>query len=338
MRRTLSLSLSLLSFLTVTVPLSHAENHQTVVPQIIYTGDEVEIRSVFHAEGKIFGGDSDGKPSAALNLRTDCDFFTAHDDDFTVKSAVLEKTGTEYTLTLTIFPWKTGTLQFRPLNLPSLVSFSLGEDAQGAEPFLLALSPIEVRSIAAKTGDKTFLPPSPPLTIPGTTAMLVTLAAIIIVLLGAVIFALLHLPRISRMVRDFSYLLALKKNTRRTIRKLRRLQNDSPHLPNDKDFAEEMQHILRFFLTNRFGRDFSAVTTARIYPLITEICGGSLSGGHENVTESLVALFNRLDYIRFAQNATFLQKTAGGAEERLEAIQKSIQIVEDFDKDETAGQ
>lgn len=335
---------AILSLLILTSVPSHAENLQLVMPKIIYIGDTVEIRYIFHSEAKLFGGAFAESPSAFLNLNTDYDFFKANAADFTVKTATLEKINAEYTLTMTVIPWKTGFLQIPPFNLNSLVNSSLDfskEISGSSSPmaitfttFIINLSPIEVKSIVAKTGHKTFLPQSAPLVMSGTTAFLAILAIISLTVFSVLVFILLHIPRVAAFVKNISYLYSLRKNSRRNIRRLVRLQKNSKQIASDKDFAEKIQHILREFLNKRFGHDFSSITTSRLYAEFTELSGGTLGTSQEDTIENLLAIFNRLEYIRFAEAGKFLSENENnGKNERFTLAQNAIHLIEDFDKE-----
>ena len=316
---------------------AQADNLQLVMPKIIYIGDTVEVRYIFHSNATIFDGDFAIKPSTKLSLRTDFDFFRANASNFTIKSANLEKLNSEYTLTLEFIPWKTGFCVIPPFNLANLVRFTLESEgilstSASNIPFIISLSPIEVNSLVKKTGNHTFLPQSGPLTLPGTTLFLVILAIISLILFAVLIYALLHLPKIARFIENFTYLYSLKKNSRKTIKKLLALQKDSENFTSDKDYAAQIQHILRFFLKKRFGTDFSSVTTAKIAPLFTELMGGDLSETQSAIVESLQEIFNRLDYIRYAENARFLPASENaGTAERVLLTQKAVRLVESFD-------
>ena len=156
MKRFSALFFVLFSLFLVPIVPAHSENLQIVMPRLIYIGDTIEIRSVFHSDALIFGGDFAEKPSATIPLRTDYEFFLAHEADFCVKAASLEKLNSEYTLNLTVIPWKTGFLQIPPFSLTSLVAFSQNEKIVGTSPsmtgnrsstpFIVSRSPIEVKS------------------------------------------------------------------------------------------------------------------------------------------------------------------------------------------------
>ena len=297
-----------------------------------------EIRYIFHSDAKLFSSDFADSTSAFLNLRTDYDFFKVNDSDFTVKNASLEKRGGEYTLMLSIIPWKTGFISVPPFNLNALVNSSINFSQSKTistvfTPFIVKLSPIEVKSLAEKTGHKSFMPQTAPLVMEGTTLFLTIIAIIALILFSVLIFILLHIPRVAFFIKNITYLYSLKKNSRKSIKSLLRLKKESEKIPSDKDFAEKLQHIMRDFLSKRFGKDFSSITTSRISLTIEDICGGGLNEGQAKCIENLTALFNRLDYIRFSENAFFLHKNEKEKEERSRLIENACHIIEEFDTD-----
>ena len=125
MKRKFPYIFAIFSLLILLSAPGHTQNLQLVMPKIVYIGDTVEIRYIFHSEAKLFGGEFSDSPSAFLNLNTEYDFFKANAADFAVTKATLEKINAEYTLTMTVIPWKTGYLQIPPFNLNSLVNSSL---------------------------------------------------------------------------------------------------------------------------------------------------------------------------------------------------------------------
>ena len=344
MKRFSALFFALFSLFLIPIVPAHSENLQIVMPRLIYIGDTIEIRSVFHSDALIFGGDFAEKPSATIPLRTDYEFFLTHEADFCVKAASLEKLNSEYTLNLTVIPWKTGFLQIPPFSLTSLVAFSQNEKIVGTSPsmtgnrsstpFIVSLSPIEVKSLVQKTGNHSFLPQASPLVLPGTTALLVFLALFALAVFSAILFVLLHLPRVARFIENLTALYSLKKNSRKAVKKIRALQKESEKIPSDKDFAEGLQHILRAFLNKRFAQNFSSVTTNALYPLFIALCGGDLGEHQENAVEHLIALFNRLDFIRFSEHARFLSASENnGKSERDSVCENAITMIEEFDDD-----
>ncbi|MBQ8014172.1 MAG: hypothetical protein IJ257_07250 [Treponema sp.] len=334
MKRFSVLILSLFLFSLALSPSLFAENLQIVMPRLIYIGDRVEIRYIFHSEAN-FIGERDSSPAAQISLRTDYSLFSAQKDDFTITQASLEKHGNEYTLNLTVIPWKTGFCQIPPFSLASLVAFSQNEQrVKNAPALVINISPIEVKSLVQKTGKTSFLPQANPLVLPGTTALLVLFAIFAIIIFSFLLYILLHLPKVVRLIENFSYLYSLKKNSRKTIKKITALQKESSASLSDKDFSEKLQHIIRDFLNKRFGRDFSSVTTRALYPIFIELGGGELGEHQENAVEKVISIFSRLDFVRFSENGILLSASENdGKSERDSLCEIALHLIEEFDDD-----
>jgi hypothetical protein len=314
-----------------------AENLQIVMPKLVYIGDSLEIRYIFHSDAILFSGDFADNISAKLELRTDHDFFRAQDQNFTVKAASLEKINSEYTLSLSVIPWKTGLLSVPPFNLSSIVDYSQKDGAWGKRsvPFVINLSPVEVKSLVTKTGNKTFMKESGPLVLPGTTLLLVIFSVISIVLFTGFMSVLLRLPKVARFIENLTYIYSLKRISRKAVKSILSLQKDSKKIESDKDFARRLQHILRDFIGKRFAHDFSSTATSRIYGAFEELCAGELSRHQADSVEELCGIFSRLDYIRFAENASFLSASQNSQKsERDSVCEKSISLIRDFDSEE----
>ena len=314
-----------------------SENLQIVMPKLVYIGDSLEIRYIFHSDAILFSGEFAEKVSTKLKLRTDHDFFRAQDQNFTVTAASLEKINSEYTLSLSVIPWKTGLLSVPPFNLSSLVDFSQknGLVEKRSAPFVVNLSPVEVKSLVTKTGNKSFMKESGPLVLPGTTLLLVLFSILAIILFTAFLALLLRLPKVARFIEQVTYLYSLKRLSRKSVKKILSLQKDSKKISSDKDFAEKLQHILRDFIGKRFSHDFSSTTTGRIYSVFKELCADELSPHQENCIEKFCGIFTRLDYIRFAEKTGFLPAQGDSEQGERDLIcENSILLISEFDIEE----
>lgn len=249
---------------------------QISLPETAYLGDTVEIRYIFHTDTEIFVCD-DGTHE---DLPTDWPAFAAQRENCTVLSASLDRFGTAYTLTLTLVAWKVGTLAFAP--------FSLGS-------YTVLLDPIEINSIVEKSGAPGFRPPSAPLVVPGTTAVLAVIAVLFLFVLAVAAFVLLHRSAVA----DFFVARRARRNMRAVLKKLRALALRHDDI-DDHDFCAAVQHILRGYLSERFACSFAAVETGGLYAAVSAICGGALDEAQDAMMEEVLYLFNRTDYIRYA--------------------------------------
>lgn len=316
-----------------------AQNMQIVFPKTAFTGDTLEIKYVFRSETEIVP-ESAFKSSPKFELRTDYETFARAADDFYVKEIFLERLGLDYTLTLKIVPWKAGNIAIPTFDLVSLARFSFSpedfaENAQSAQneqsaqkTLLISLKPVLVNSAAEKAGAADFRPQASPKTMPGTFAYLALSAVFYLALISFLVFALLNIPAAAGIFRKANYFLSLKRNSRKTAKKLKNLLKSSAEIQEDKDFAEKIQHILRGFLSKRFARDFFPVPTGEIYSVFLDLMGGGLSENQENAVESLIEIFFRTDFIRYSPAQEF------SGNERKKLTQKAISLLALFDLEE----
>ena len=321
MKSSVSLFLAIIFLIFLPAQLfSDTKATQLLMPKIIYTGDLVEIKYIFKNDSKILSADFQNQMVVKQDIKNDCGFFNLYREDFTVCQSSLEKINSEYTLSISLIPWKTGNIIIKPFDLNLLLEKS-------GIPYFVALSPIEVNSLAKKNGVSDFLPPSPPQTLPGTTFFLILLGIFAFFLISLGLFVLIRFPKISFFLTNLLYLWSLKRISRKSIKKLVFLQENSSKFPSDKDYAGQIQQLLRSFLSKRFARDFSSVTTGKIPPLFNEICAGDINEKQEEGLEKLVSIFSRIDFIRFAENGAF------NPGERGRIIQDSISLIGDFNDD-----
>ena len=340
-----------------------AEIMQIVFPKNANIGDTIEIKYVFHSsenfadgffsdknENSENGNSENGKntkndkntpsnenaknfvpnsKSIKIELRADSEFFKSHENDFAVKEIFLEKINSDYTLSLKVVPWKTGYLIIPPFDLLSLLHEAKNSQVKkNSRNFMINLKPIPINSLAEKNAISDFRPQAAPKTIPGTLIFLAVRIGIYIFLIFAAIFAILKIPATAKIIENFAYLFSLRKNSRKTAKKLKNLLSSSQKIKNDKDFAQNLQNILREFLKKRFSRDFSSVSTNAIYQEFENLLGGELSEFQDEAVENLIEVFFRTDFIRYSPNSAFQDG------EREKIILKSLEMLSLFDTNE----
>lgn len=267
--------------------------------------------------------------SIKIELRADSEFFKSHENDFAVKEIFLEKINSDYTLSLKVVPWKTGYLIIPPFDLLSLLHEAKNSQVKkNSRNFMINLKPIPINSLAEKNAISDFRPQAAPKTIPGTLIFLAVRIGIYIFLIFAAIFAILKIPATAKIIENFAYLFSLRKNSRKTAKKLKNLLSSSQKIKNDKDFAQNLQNILREFLKKRFSRDFSSVSTNAIYQEFENLLGGELSEFQDEAVENLIEVFFRTDFIRYSPNSAFQDG------EREKIILKSLEMLSLFDTNE----
>lgn len=267
--------------------------------------------------------------SLKIELRADSEFFKSHENDFAVKEIFLEKTNSDYTLSLKVVPWKTGYLIIPPFDLLSLLHEAKNSQTKKkSRNFMITLKPIPINSLAEKNAVSDFRPQAAPKTLPGTLIFLAVRIGIYIFLIFAAIFAILKIPATAKIIWNFAYLFSLRKNSRKTAKKLKNLLSSSEKIKHDKDFAQNLQNILRDFLKKRFSRNFSSVSTNAIYQEFENLLGGELSEFQDAAVENLIEVFFRTDFIRYSPNAAFQDG------EREKIILKSLEMLSLFDTNE----
>ena len=316
---------------------------QLFMPKTVYVGDTAELRYIFHSETDIFAAataalaeptatqsseQSADSPIRILTLALPEHALTA-DESCAIKYAALEHMENEYTFTCTIVPWKAGTLSFLALDMTQLVYQTLSASASQAaiafaSPVVIQLAPVTIHSRAAEQHITELRPPSPPLVVPGTTAILIVLAIAAIACSAVLIALLMKLPALSMLLLSTH---AARKQALLALKKLRRLQrNWHKHSLEKRAFCAELQHILRTFLEKRFSRPFMPLTTPALYATFEELAGGTIEKTHQESIQALIELFARTDYIRFAQEAEGWTQTSAD-----ELIEKACTCILAFD-------
>lgn len=308
-----------------------SENTQIVFPKNAFAGDTLEVKYIFHTDADFLPAQVFADSSRFI-LRADYNVFKKSADDFYLKEIFLERLGSDYTLSLKLVPWKSGYLELPAFNLASLARFSSQNqnqtDSSFQDSFLISLKPVLINSLVETSADKNFRPQASPKTLPGTFLYLALSFGFYLVLILAAVFVILRLNTTKRFFRNLSYLLSLKKNSRKTAKKLKKLLNSSSQIKSDKDFAKNLQRILRDFLNKRFAFDFSSIPTSGIYSSFCDLIGGELSENQNDAVETLIEIFYRTDIVRYSPNQNFLQNERGNL------IQKSLDLLTKFDAEE----
>ncbi|MBR6913855.1 MAG: hypothetical protein IKN34_08665 [Treponema sp.] len=271
---------------------------QFVFPKNIYVGDDVEISYTFRTEINLLFDDFDSESDfSTLKLTSDFSGFNKLSDKCFVKNASITRTGTEYTLLINAVVWKTGTIDFQPFDLVSLIYLSLPEEkfAESRGVFWIDLEPFEVGSIAEKNGVVSFLRHASPILLPGTKFLIILLSVSLVVAVFLLVFFFMHVPAISDFFSRVLLAATMKRNSRIAVRHLRKLLKKSPSF-DDREFAAEFQKILRKFLCSHFKEDLSCATTNDLSRKFAKIFLDDVPVEFER----FVDIFARTDYIRFA--------------------------------------
>ena len=270
---------------------------QIVIPQKIYVGDTVELHYSFVSELDLF---SQAPAKSEMQLPLDRLTYESDNDDFLIKKLLLQKNGKSYTIIITFVPWKTGFLKIPDINLSDVIPID------SAIPFMIAPSACEVSSMLPENADIPLKEPCPPLLLPGTMYVIYGLLICFLLFAAIILNVVVRRKKIYDAIRRQITLRRYAKNARKTIRFLDSLLKDAAIA--DAEFARRFETGMRGYLTVRFGRNFTVEVSSRIGLLIEEASGGFLDGERQNASFSLVSLFIRADYIRFAQNSIDSQR------------------------------
>jgi hypothetical protein len=286
---------SVIFFVFITIFPIHAQKmsdavSQVLIPHEIFIGDVVELHYSFISPTVFPLG-----KNSSLQLELSGSPLESLAGICTVKQAVLSGKGNQYTLLLTLVPWKTGTIDFPVFDLFTLLD-------RKKSGFPIALKPFSVSSLVQKTGSETFRPPAPPVLIPGTTYAVYAVVMLVLVFLVLLIRVMLNLKGIINFYEKIIRHIGYNRNARLALRKLRKLQRTSACL-DDRMFCDSLQAVTRSYLEYRFAYPFSAVTSDRFVVTFDMLMSGLLSPDQSRYVEILGRIFCRTDYIRYAGNS-----------------------------------
>lgn len=275
-----------------------SEPSQVMVPRDVFIGDSGQIRYSFRSPVDFFSlADSSLIHDEMLVLALSAEDILESPEDYLVLNSVLIRTGVNYSLCITLIPWKTGTIKFKEFDLSEICRMKKGSFPSEENGFKIILSPVTILSLAEKLDARNLKPANPPLVLPDTYFFLW-----VSVILAAVLFALfctvcLRFSQIIRKWKSIREKYSLYKNAFRTKKRLCALLKKEM---SDRDFAEKWQHIMREYSGFRFGSPFSSVAGKNISVKIYQITSGLLNNRAEEALEIMSRCFMRTDYIRFA--------------------------------------
>ena len=164
---------------------------QILMPKTVYTGDRCELKYVFHSDADLFSDNITGQVTSFMELNAQWPSFDKFSDKCFIQNVELERSGFEYTLTLSFIPWKAGVIDFAAFDLAGLIRYTVDPEKPGTGAvFLIDFEPITVNSISEKLGIDSIQPSSGPAVVPGTVWILAVLAFVFIAVC-AVIFLII---------------------------------------------------------------------------------------------------------------------------------------------------
>ena len=287
---------------------------QILVPKKVYIGDTAELRCTFN------------NPNTQLkqlvtNGTTELPLVSIADshDDYEIHKITLSPAGVDfYQLTITFVPWKTGDLQFPPMEI----------EGTG---IILEFQPVQIVSlISTDSANATTLHDSAaPLLLPGTAYKLYgTLTAFVIALI-IIIRLIVKRKNLLFYINQKRLQKKYKKNKKKTIKLLK--QTALATYEKDSLAAEKIQKILRNYLEVRFDFPFTRAVTSEIMKGFNSATGGLLSETKQEAFGDIAYSFIRTDFIRYSKNAAF---EPGELKLLIEKLIDRIEILEATEKEE----
>lgn len=282
---------------------------QHILPMEIYVGDQAELVFTFHTAVTIFPDDTIQQKTASekilLNIK-DSPLASA-DALCTIQKAELSRTGLEYTITLTLIPWQTGTITLPDFDLSDLITVKKQHtDSKNYTPFVIHLKPFTVQSIVEKTKSTSLRPVAPPVLIPGTTYLVYGTVFVFILVVIGLFYLLVHVKNMNKSWHRFCSRLAMNRNAKSAIHKIRKIENDRKL--SDEQYCTELQFIIRQYLSYKFGCSFEVLPTSEIGTMITNITGGTLDFPQSIQVQEITDVLRRSDYIRYARGSIDAQR------------------------------
>lgn len=290
-------------------------SQQILVPKKVYIGDTAELRCTFNSPSQTLKTlTAQGTTKLPLVSQSST-------EEYVIKDISLSPAGVDfYQLTITFVPWKTGDLQFPPMEI---------EDAD----LILEFQPFQIVSLITpeNAATTTLHDTAAPLLLPGTAYKLYgTLAGIILIL---IILIRLFVKRKSLMfyINNRRLLKKYKKNKKQTKRALYKIADtaDEPDF-NAKAAAENIQKLLRNYLEVRFDYPFTRTVTADIMAGWQTVTSGLCSDKKEEAFGDIASCFIRTDYIRYSKRGAFEK------DELVKLVEQLVKNIETLETQEEA--
>lgn len=281
---------------------------QILIPRDVFIGDSGQIQFSFYSSYDYLkdAGKSRVKDG---RLYIDSEKFSSYlvdKESCKIQKIVLERSGNgNYALLISLVPWKAEEIKFKEFALEDICeNLSLEEAAEKRKlqvpRFLIKLRPVKILSLVDKLNEHNLRPAKSPVTLPGTNYFLWGFSILAILLISGIFIVIIKFPLISSKYKNIIAKNKFKKNARDTCRRLKIILRKNL---SDKDFAQEVQVVVRKYLEFRFNTSFSSVTVSKMFSKIQEVTGNMMSEAAEKAAEDIVSIFVRTNYIRFASGS-----------------------------------
>lgn len=307
---------------------------QTLVPKEIFVGDTAQLSYSFQSQTDFYtlarlGGGASKIDGGILYFDISGGYFRQMDPYCSVTQLSMRQVGMTYTLVLNFIPWRTGRLEFIPLDMAKLCKSDCDIE--------IRLDAIEVLSLSEKLGVTSLRPAASPLLLPGTNYIVWILIVLLVLLFALIALLAMNFSAALKRAVLFRERVGYRRNafrTKRGLRKLLKAEKDDP------DFARDWQLVMRGYLSYRFGTSFSSVTSKDIYKSISLTTGDMLNMEQENAVLSIQSVFIRMDYIRYAKDSPDSRKlpaedheAAFASGERNRLVELSLMDIGELEKE-----
>ena len=236
----------------------------------------------------------------------------------TVEKFELSVSGNLLTSQVNCVPWQLGKISYPTikLNLENIIL-----EIPGSE--------FTVSSILEATGETSVKPAMGPILLPGTTYVVYGSIFLGIVFLSLLIFTLTKSSKIIRFFKNIIIARRYKKNYKKSLGMLKKLGKNSQNI-SYKEFAEELQKIMRNYFAFRFSDKIYNLATAEIVGWFNSVYNLILPEQAEESIHLFYEIMLRCDFLRFSGNSV-----ADGnfkENENIELIQKASKVMELIEK------
>lgn len=238
--------------------------------------------------------------------------------DCTLENFELSISGNLLTSQINFVPWRLGKLSYPTVKL-ELESIII--ELPGSE--------FSVSSILEATGETSVKPAMGPILLPGTTYIVYGSIFLGIILLSLVIFTISKSSKIIRFFKNIIIARRYKKNYKKSLAMLKKLGKNSQNI-SYKEFAEELQKIMRSYFAFRFSDKIYNLATAEIVGWFNSVYNLILPEQAETAIHLFYEIMLRCDFLRFSGNS--VEEGNFKENENIELIQKASKIMELIEK------
>lgn len=288
--------------------MTNIKSQQILLPKKVYIGDTAELRVTFSCNTQ-FTPNTPGIFTDALNQQ-----------EYVVQNVQLLQAGVNYyQLSISFIPWKTGTIKLPPYVLSD----------ENGEEYKIDFEPITIVSVLdqKETGFNTSIIQSQnaPFLMPGTAYKLWIILILFVLMLIVIIRMIVKRKQLAFFLKNKKLLRKYRKNKRLTIKKLNQVVSPKNAGKTDKEYAEQIQNIMRNYLEIRYNYPFTKTVTSQLMNGFNEATGNLADDNKVMAAGDIVSSFIRTDFVRYASGAIFMPDEV---KKTVHILKKSIETLE----------